>query len=42
VMSWGLNSEEIPELEKKMSAAVERLAALFPLSAVAGDATLPG
>jgi hypothetical protein len=41
VMSWGLNSEEIAELEKKMSAAVERLAALFPLNAAAGDTSLP-
>src|SRR5271155_1087025 len=40
-MSWGLNAEQISELEKKMSAAVERLATLFPLNAVAGDATLP-
>jgi uncharacterized protein YndB with AHSA1/START domain len=39
--SWRLNAEEIAQLEKKMSAAVERLAALFPLSAVAGDATRP-
>jgi uncharacterized protein YndB with AHSA1/START domain len=39
--NWRLNAEEIAQLEKKMSAAVERLAALFPLSAVAGDATLP-
>jgi hypothetical protein len=41
VMSWGLNSGEIAQLEKKMSAAVERLAALFPLGAAAGDASLP-
>jgi uncharacterized protein YndB with AHSA1/START domain len=40
VMSWGLNTEEIAQLEKKMSAAVERLAALFPAGAAAGDASL--
>ena len=36
VMSWGLNAEEIAQLEKKMSAAVERLAALFPVGATGG------
>jgi hypothetical protein len=39
-MSWGLNAEQIAELEKKMSAAVERLAAIFPVSVAAGG-TLP-
>jgi hypothetical protein len=41
VMSWRLNADEMVQLEKKMSVAVERLAALFPLKAAAGDATLP-
>jgi uncharacterized protein YndB with AHSA1/START domain len=41
VMSWGLNAEEMAQLKKKMSAAVERLAALFPAGAAAGDASLP-
>jgi uncharacterized protein YndB with AHSA1/START domain len=41
VMSWGLNAEEIAQLEKKMSAAVERLAALFTARAAAGGAPLP-
>ena len=38
--SWRLNAEEIAKIENKMSAAVDRLAALFPLSAAASDASL--
>jgi uncharacterized protein YndB with AHSA1/START domain len=41
VMSWGLNAAKIAQLEKKISAAVERLAALFPAGAAAGGASLP-
>ena len=40
--SWLLKAEEMAEIEQKLQRALERLAALFPLSAVAGDATLPG
>jgi uncharacterized protein YndB with AHSA1/START domain len=39
--SWRLNAEGMAAIEQKLQRAVERLAALFPLSAVAGDATLP-
>src|SRR6202044_2338538 len=40
--SWRLKAEEMAEIEQKLQRALERLAALFPLSAAAGDATLPG
>jgi uncharacterized protein YndB with AHSA1/START domain len=40
--SWRLKAEAMAVIEQKLQRALERLAALFPLSAVAGDATLPG
>ena len=40
--SWRLKAEEMAAIEQKLQRALERLAALFPLSAAAGDATLPG
>jgi len=40
-MSWRLNADETAALEQKLTRAVERLAALFPAGAPAGDASLP-
>jgi uncharacterized protein YndB with AHSA1/START domain len=40
--SWRLKAEAMAVIEQTLQRALERLAALFPLSAVAGDATLPG
>jgi hypothetical protein len=40
-MSGRLNAEETPALEQTMNRAVERLAALFPLDAPVGGASLP-
>jgi hypothetical protein len=39
--SWRLNAGEMATIEVKLQRAVERLVALFPLSAAAGDASLP-
>jgi hypothetical protein len=40
VISGRLNAEEAPALEQTMNRAVERLAALFPLDAPVGGASL--
>ena len=39
--SWRLNAGEMATIEEKLQQALERLVALFPLGAAAGDATLP-
>jgi hypothetical protein len=41
MMSGRLNAEETPALEQTVNRAVERLAALFPLAAPVGGASLP-
>jgi uncharacterized protein YndB with AHSA1/START domain len=40
-MSWRLTAEETAALEQKVNRAVESLAALFPLGAATGGASLP-
>jgi uncharacterized protein YndB with AHSA1/START domain len=40
-ISWRLDAEETAALEQKLNRAVGRLAALFPLDAAAGGASLP-
>jgi uncharacterized protein YndB with AHSA1/START domain len=39
--SWGLNAEDMAAIEQKLQRSVERLAALFALSAAAGGTSLP-